>query len=62
VRRPQAVLAHLLLQRRVDAVELRLPDVVLDGLDRPDLLAHERAHPLELALELRLGRKVPTHS
>ena len=50
-----------LLQRRIDPLELRLPDLVLDRLDRPDLGADESAHPLELLLELRLRRKVPGH-
>ena len=58
---PQAPLLHLLLERRVDPVELRLVDVVLDRFDRPDLLADELAHPGELFLELRLGGEVPGH-
>ena len=61
VSRPEALLPDLLVQRRVDPIELGLADVVLDRLDRPDLLAHERAHPFELLFELRLGRKVPRH-
>ena len=59
VRRPQAALAHLLLQRRQRAVELRTVEV--ERLQRPDLLADEAAHPVQLGLELGLGREVPRH-
>ena len=41
VRRPQAPLLDPLLERRADPVELGLTDLVLDRLDRPDLLANE---------------------
>ena len=61
VRGPQAALLDLLLQRRVDAIEVGLRQTVLDGLDRPHLFAHEGAHPLELALELGVGAEVPGH-
>ena len=61
VRGPQPALLDLLLERRVDAVELRLVELAEDRLDRPDLLAHEVAHPFELLLELRIGREVPCH-
>ena len=49
VRGPQAALLDLLLQRRVDAVEVGLVRRSSIVLDRPHLLAHELAHPLELA-------------
>ena len=58
---PQAALAHLLLQRRDRAHEAVLAELLEDGLDRPDLLAHEVAHPVELRLELGLGGEVPRH-
>jgi hypothetical protein len=58
---PQAPLLHPLLQRRVDPIELCLVDVVLDHLDRPDLLTDELAHPGEVLLELRLGGELPGH-
>ena len=61
VRRPQAALPHLLLQRGVDAVEPRLVELSDNRLQRPDLLAHEGAHPVELLLELRFGREIPRH-
>ena len=41
VRGPQPALLDALLQRRVDAVELRLVELADDRLERPDLLAHE---------------------
>ena len=43
------------------AAERRLAELAEDGLDRPDLLAHELAHPVQLRLELGLGREVPRH-
>ena len=58
---PQAALAYLLLQRRDGAHEAVLAELLEHGLERPDLLAHEVAHPVELRLELRLGREVPRH-
>ena len=62
VRRPQAALADLLLQRRDRALEAVLAELVEDRLERPDLLAHEVAHPVELLLELGLGGEVPGHA
>ena len=59
VRRPQPALLDLLLQRRDRALEAVLAELVDDRLERPDLLAHELAHPVELLLELGLGREVP---
>ena len=61
VRGPQPALLDLLLQRRVDAVEGAWSSSLNDRLDRPDLLAHELAHPVQLLLELGLGREVPRH-
>ena len=61
VRRPQPAALDLLLQRRVDPVQRRLVEVGGDGLDRPDLLAHEGAHPFQLLFELGVGREVPGH-
>ena len=62
VRGPQPALLDRRLQRGVDAIELDLREAVLDGLDRPDLVADERPHPLEVALELGVGGEVPGHS
>ena len=58
---PQAALLDLLLERRDGALEALLAELLEDGLDRPDLLAHELAHPVELLLELGLRREVPRH-
>ena len=58
VRRPQPALLDLLLQRAQRAVELL--GVEVERLERPDLLAHERRHPVELGLELGLGARSPT--
>ena len=62
VRGPQAALAHLLLQRRDRPAERVVAELAEDRLDRPDLLAHERAHPVQLLLELGLGREIPGHA
>ena len=62
VRRPQAALAHLLLQRRDQPPEGVVAELAEDRLDRPDLLAHEGAHPVQLLLELGLGREIPGHA
>ena len=59
VRRPQAALAHLLLQRRQRPIDL--PTVEVERLQRPDLLADEAAHPVQLGLKLGLGGEVPRH-
>ena len=58
---PQAALLDLLLQRLDRALEALLAELLEDRLDRPDLLAHELAHPVELLLELGLRREVPRH-
>ena len=57
--RPRSL--HLLLQRRDRALEAVLAELVEDGLDRPDLVAHEVAHPVELLPGTRLGGEVPCH-
>jgi hypothetical protein len=49
----------LLLQRGVDPVELLLRELVANRLERPDLLAHELRHPVELGLELGFGGEIP---
>jgi hypothetical protein len=56
---PQALGLDLLLQRIGDAAQRVVVEV--EGLEGLDLLAHEAAHPLELLLELGLGREVPGH-
>ena len=61
VRRPQPARPDLGLQRRVDAIEVVLGELADERLERPDLLAHEGAHPVELGLELRFGRELPCH-
>ena len=61
VRGPQPALLDLLAQRRDRALEPVLAELLEDGLDRPDLGAHEVGHPVQLALELRFGREVPRH-
>ena len=61
VRGPQPALLDALLQRRVDAVDLILVELVEDRLQRPDLLADELAHPVQLLLKLRIGREIPCH-
>ena len=59
VRRPQPALLDPVLQRPQRAIELI--GVQIERLQRLDLLAHERHHPVELGLEGRLGAEVPTH-
>ena len=60
VRGPQPALADLALQRGERAVELRLVEV--ERLQRPDLVADEAAHPVQLRLKLGLGGEVPRHT
>ena len=63
VRGPQAALLDLApaaARSRRSSCSLR--EVVGDRLERPDLLADELAHPVELRLELGLGREVPRHA
>ncbi len=62
---PQALLLHLLPQRRQDRPRRLIVHVV--GVTRPweeqvkrlALVTHERGHPVELLLELRLGEELP---
>ena len=61
VRRPQPLLLDLLLERFRDAAQPLPAELAHQRLERPDVLAHERAHPLELGFELRLGREIPGH-
>ncbi len=61
VRSPQPALLDLVAQWRDRALEAVLAELLEDGLDRPDLGADEVGHPVQLALELRLGREVPGH-
>jgi hypothetical protein len=56
---PQAALLDALLERRHRPVELVHREV--ERLQRPDLLADELAHPVEVLLELGLGREIPGH-
>ena len=65
VGRPQALALHFLFQRSHD---LQKPGAAFGGaphmserLERDDLVAHERAHPGQLCLELGLGLEVPCH-
>ncbi len=62
VRGPQPALLDLLLERLDRPLPALLPQLVEDRLDRPDLLAHEGAHPVQLLLELRVGGEVPCHA
>ena len=59
VRGPQLLGFHLVLECADDAHEAGL--VGVQDLERIDLVVDELAHPLELGLELRLGRKIPGH-
>ena len=61
VRRPQPALLDLLLERRVDAVQLR-PGRARRRSARAARSPRARiAHPFELLLEFRVGREVPCH-
>ena len=59
VRRPQPLGLDLLLQRPDDHPHLVVGEI--QRLEREHLLAHEAAHPLQLLLELGLGREIPGH-
>ena len=59
VRRPQPLGLDLLLQRPHGHPHLVVGEI--QGLEREHLLAHEAAHPLQLLLELGLGREIPGH-
>src|ERR1700737_1047008 len=57
---PQLLALDLLLQRPDRAHE---PAIVgVQDLERIHLVAHETAHPIELGLEVRLSREIPTHA
>ncbi len=60
VRRPQPLLPDGFHEWRCNAQERRV--VELERLQRVDLLAHELAHPRQLALELGVGAEVPGHA
>ena len=57
--RPEATLAHLVLERLDHLEELVVGQ--LERLEGEDLLLDEAPHPLELALELWLSLEVPGH-
>ena len=59
VRCPEATVLHLRLEwpHRFEKGAV----VEVDRLEGEDLVTHEGAHPVELTLELRLGREVPGH-
>src|SRR5699024_3718878 len=57
--RPQALVLDLLLEAGgVRGVGLRRE---VRDLERQDLIADEAPHPLQLRLELRVGREIPAH-
>src|SRR5262245_6759032 len=60
VRSPELLPLDLVLNRADGTPEAALVDV--EDLEWIDLVVNEPAHPLELLLELWLGRKVPAHS
>ena len=60
VARPQAAVPHLLLER-FGGLPRVVGHVVVEEGERFDLLVDELAHPVELLLELGLGREVPGH-
>ena len=63
--RPQALVLHLLLQRVDDRLDLRVAGPHRAGEDEVeglDLLLAELLDPVELLLELRIGREVPRHA
>ena len=62
--RPETLVLHLVLEALHERPDLRVlrPHRVREHvLERLDLLAAELLDPVELLLELRLGREVPTH-
>jgi hypothetical protein len=61
VRGEQPARLDLLLERRDRTVEALLAELVEHDLEGIDLRPHELAHPIELLLELGLGREVPRH-
>jgi hypothetical protein len=65
MRRPQAIVANLLLERIDDPAPLLVERQELAArkqhLEGFHLLAHELADPVQLLLELRFGGEVPGH-
>ena len=61
VRGPQTLFLDLLLQRPGGAPQPLPSELARKRLERPDVLAHERAHPLQFGLELGLGGEIPAH-
>ena len=61
VRGPQPLGPDLVLERGDRAGQAVPPELLDQRLERPDLLANESAHPVELALELGLGGEIPGH-
>ena len=61
VRGPQALLLDLLLKGLGGAAQPLPAELVEQRLQRPHLLAHEAAHPLELGLELGFCGEIPGH-
>ena len=62
--RPEALVLDLVLQpfdQRLDLRVLRADRVGEDVVERLDLLTAELLDPVELLLELRIGREVPSH-
>src|SRR4029079_8430074 len=57
----QPAVLHLLLQGTDRGQQRRTGQLFDDGLQWPDLVAGEAAPPLEVLLELGLGREIPTH-
>ena len=62
---PQALALDLVLHRVGEALERRPPfgraPLLGQRLERDDLLPDERAHPVQLRLELGFGGEVPSH-
>src|SRR6185437_3279110 len=61
MRGPQAVRPDLLGQRLDRSRQAVGTELVDQRLQRPDPLALELAHPVQLGLKLRLGREIPGH-
>ena len=59
---PQPPLLDLVLERAHDAESALAIHVVDRHLQRPDLFAHEGAHPRQLFFEFGLGLEVPGHA
>src|SRR5437867_3227847 len=61
MRRPQPPLLDLLLQRRHRLAHPLGAELAPHRLQRPDLVADELLHPVQLRLEVGLGAEVPAH-